>query len=124
VDRFGVCDFAPAAVDGEGLSTILDLDNLADAPVVLLLSVGGGRDRRRGGDDQQWAASRGSSVSTFASVPGLRFAKRLIDSNSPRDPYLLRSQQRSTTATSTTPRVSTLRASVLYVTTSNAASDS
>lgn len=37
----GVGDFAPAAVDGEGMSTILDLDDLGDALVVLLLLVGG-----------------------------------------------------------------------------------
>ena len=37
----GVGDFAPAAVNGEGMSTVLDLDDLGDALVVLLLLVGG-----------------------------------------------------------------------------------
>jgi hypothetical protein len=37
----GVGDFAPAAVDGEGMSTVLDLDDLGDALVVLLLLVRG-----------------------------------------------------------------------------------
>jgi hypothetical protein len=84
--KCGICDFAPAAVDGEGMSTILDLDNLGDAWVVLLLLVGGGGDRRW----QVWSCSpamirprSGLSVSTFASVHGLRFAVTTWNSGFP-----------------------------------------
>ena len=41
----GVRDFAPATVDGQGVSAVLDLDDLGDVLVVLLLLVGGMRDR-------------------------------------------------------------------------------
>ena len=42
----GVGDFAPAAVDREAVSAVLDLDELSHAFVVLLLFVGGLDDGR------------------------------------------------------------------------------
>src|SRR6266498_4546225 len=45
----GVGDLAPAAVDGEGVPAVLDLDDLGHALVVLLLLVGRVGDRPRDG---------------------------------------------------------------------------
>jgi hypothetical protein len=71
-----------------GISTVLDLDDLGEAWVVLLLLVGGVGDRRWHGmvflsrDDQQLAPLR-VTVSTFASAHGLRLAVAAWNSGLP-----------------------------------------
>jgi hypothetical protein len=45
----GFGDFAPTMVNGEGVTTVLDLYDFSDAVVVLLLFLGGLDDGRRHG---------------------------------------------------------------------------